>query len=299
MATHQYGMYMAKFKIRFLGILFFIGISVSVYADGQNYSLDEELIYRLNFGRADDIKLLLARGANPNAISKTKDSALTIAVGRDDAESEPIVKLLLDKGANPNVADSSGYYPIMTAITNGKPLIIKDLLAKRADFHVKTANGKNLLELAKTNNNPEVIAIIKAEFDKEAEFMASLHTPERFKSIIQNYISASCIYQYWSFVKSSRQMTDKEAEIDDIIARNKAEITIAIEEIQKYYPSTPASDLQKASGDASQKIYDTLDAMISNYNRSHNGVGTQEDAASRCSKIVDSVAIEFPPSAYK
>ncbi|MEI7669831.1 MAG: ankyrin repeat domain-containing protein [Pseudomonadota bacterium] len=292
---------MNKFKICIFSIILLITFSsfAKVYAAKQEYSLDEELLYRINFGRTEDVKVLLDSGANPNALSKTGEYALTVAIGRDDSEAVSIVKTLLDKGANPNVYDKSNSYPIVSAVLNNKTEMVSYLLAKNADFHVKSINGRSLLDIAKANDNKEIIKMIQEAFDKEAAFAASLHTPERFKSIITKYVFDSCAYQYWNFVKGSRQMEDKSSEIDDQIQHVRLDIANMIEQIQKYYPTTPSGDLQRIANDASQKIFDILDAMISNNNRRQNGVGTDADLNKRCQKIVDSINIEFPPSVYK
>lgn len=285
--------------ISLLASFLFLVTAFSVHAAKQVYTLDEELMYRINFGTAEDIQILLEKGASPNAITPTGEYAITVAIGRDDSEAAPIIKLLLDKGANPNVLDKSGTPPVISAAVNNKTIIVDYLIAKGADFHAKSVNGRTLLDIAKANNNPDMVKIVQTALDNEAAFIASLHTPEKFMSIIHHYAFDSCAYQYWNFVQGSRQMPEKESAVDDKIKFVKTDISGLIEQIQKYYPTTATGDLQKIANSSAQSIFELLDGMISNNNRARNGVGTEDDANKRCQKISDEIKIEFPPSVYK
>jgi hypothetical protein len=271
----------------------------AAFAQQGRYSLNEELFYRINFGRADDVKLLLGRGANPNAISSTGEYALTVAIGRDDDEAVLIVRALLDKGADPNIYDKMNPYPIVSAVVNNKAQIVADLLAKGADFHVRSQNGRTLIEIAQANNNEDIRKMLQDQIDKEAAATAALRTPEKFKEAIHRYVYGSCNYQYWNFVLDSRQDPDKDQDTKTRIARARLDLSMLIEQIQKYYPNTPSADLQRISTDAAQQIYGTLNDMVSNQNRIKQGVGTDADANTRCHKISDAVQIDFPPSAIK
>src|SRR6185369_17502889 len=173
--------------MRGLLFLIFLLISPAAFAQQAGYTLDQELLYRINFGRADDVKILLDKGANPNAVSDVGEYALSIAIGREDSESAPIVRALLDKGANPNMYDKSNVYPIVNAVMSNKPLIVSNLMEKGADFHVKSPNGRTLIEIAKANNFKEMEKLLQDQIDKEAALNASLHSTDRFHQLINNY----------------------------------------------------------------------------------------------------------------
>ena len=279
---------------------YFIALILVVFANStlaqQGYSLDEELLYRINFGRADDVEILLEKGANPNAKTNLGEAALSVAVGRGDNEAIGMVKALLEKGALPNIVDKSGYYPIIAAAKTGKIEMVKELLSKDADFHVKSPTGKTLLDVAKESGNADTLKLVQEAFDKESSYAASLRTPERFKQFITKYSFDSCEYQYWSYIISSRQNPDKQAEYNDRLAKVKAEIEETIQQIQKYYPNTPTADLQKISNDSAQTVYVSLEFLVSNNNRREKGVGNEDDMKKRCQKISDETNIDFPPS---
>jgi len=257
------------------------------------YSLDDELIYRINFGSTDDLKLLLGRGANPNAHSTQGDPALTVAIGRNDKEAIAMVKLLLDKGANPNISDKSGMYPIIQAAQNAQGEMVTDLIAKGADVHAVSVTGASLIDIARKTG---VAKPIQDVLDKEEAYARSLRTPERFREIIRLYAFHSCSYQYWNYYLSSRQDTAQDAETQKKITGSKTTLAKLLEQIQKYYPSTRTEDLQHISDDSAQKVYDALDAMVSNRNRAEHNIGREDDAKKRCQTIADGVEINFIPS---
>lgn len=263
-------------------------------AQQRSYSVDEELFYRINFGRADDVKTLLDKGANPNAVSNAREYALTVAIGRNDSEAKLIVKALLDKGANPNIYDKYNSYPIASAVVNNQTEIVGYLLDKGADYHVKTANGRTLVEVATANNNQDILKLIQDRYNKEEELAAYMRSPENFKNLTHQYVYASCVYQYWNFYLSSRQNTDKDDETTVRIEQVKTEVSNLVEQIRNYFPRTPSSELQRGSEEASEKIFNALDSMVSNRNRAAQGVGTDNDASTRCHKISDPVEIDFP-----
>jgi len=277
-------------------LIFILFFTFPVFAVERGYTLDEELIYRVNFGRADDIKLLLEQGANPNARTNLGEAVLSVAAARDDDEAIGMVKALLDKGANPNIADNSGVYPIIAAVKNSRLEALKHLIAKGADFHVKSPKDETLLDIAKNSSDPELTKFVQEIFDNEAAFEASLRTPERFTGIIKSYALLSCEYQYWAYVLESKQYREREDEFNERLGRIKTGIAYNIGQIQKYYPRTPSADLQKISSAASQMIYDDLEALVSNSNRNSKGVGKEDDMVKRCKKISDLIKIDFPPS---
>ncbi|HEU5047227.1 MAG TPA: ankyrin repeat domain-containing protein [Rickettsiales bacterium] len=264
-------------------------ISGFAQAHAAGYSLNDELIYRINFGSSDDVKILLDKGANPNSLSTTGEYALTVAIGRNDAEAAPIVEALLEKGANPNVFDKANVYPLINATLNNETQVVAELLAKNADFHVKSANGRTLIEIAKSNNNPDIVKLIQDKLDQEARAAQALRSPERFKKIIRQYAFDSCAYQYWNFIVGSRQQPEKDQENQAKITAIRTEISDLIAQVQQYYPTTPSESLQHIADTSSKSIYSTLNDMVSNRNREKLGIGTQEDADTRCKALSDAV----------
>jgi hypothetical protein len=124
---------------------------------------------------AEKIRLLLARGANPN------DGALTIAAASRGAA--PAIKLLLEAGAsakdkpllfasmtgdleNVKLLLTHGADPssaaLAQAVTFGYPAIVRALIAAGAPANLTESSGINLLHWAAIANRPEVIPALVA-----------------------------------------------------------------------------------------------------------------------------------------
>jgi cytohesin len=90
-----------------------------------------------------------------------------LMLAADRGWTEP-VKLLLARGANPNARDRQGMTPLMYAAgaiqtaVNSTP-VIEALLAAKADSNARAANGDTALDLAERYGNAAEIAALKAE----------------------------------------------------------------------------------------------------------------------------------------
>ena len=78
------------------------GASLDLQSEDRGYS---PLMDAAQAGAVELAKLFLGRGANPNLASKDAQTALIVAVGRNDAE---ISRLLLERGADPDIVDKLG-----------------------------------------------------------------------------------------------------------------------------------------------------------------------------------------------
>ena len=77
---------------------------------------------------AEDVRLLLAQGANPNAQNDDGGTALMYAI--EDAEK---TRLLLDRGANPNLRSGEGRTALLIAVgRTGSYAVVKLLLENGA-----------------------------------------------------------------------------------------------------------------------------------------------------------------------
>ena len=105
------------------------------------------------------VSLLVSRGANVKARSKRGETALADAASRGDFEA---VKLLLDKGADANAADYRGYTPLMhaTQYDRDSPEIVRLLLARGANVNV-TAEGQTPVSIAARRGNTELTRLLR------------------------------------------------------------------------------------------------------------------------------------------
>jgi hypothetical protein len=98
-------------------------------------------------------KLLLSYGADPNIISKDRETVLMAACGtgfingyhrqRSPAERLELVKLLVELGQDVNAADNYGITPLMVAANLGDLEVVKYLVAQGADLGAHDLGKKN------------------------------------------------------------------------------------------------------------------------------------------------------------
>ncbi|MGA2541649.1 MAG: ankyrin repeat domain-containing protein [Verrucomicrobiota bacterium] len=90
----------------------------------------------MQFGRTDEMKLLLASHADPNARHATSQYSGTpllwgVVYNYDNIEEE--IKILLDHGAEPDLADQEGMTPLSHAVRRGQLTLVQELLDHHAD----------------------------------------------------------------------------------------------------------------------------------------------------------------------
>jgi ankyrin repeat protein len=119
------------------------------------------LHYAVTAGRADNVTMLLARGADPNALDPTHDSEtpLMLIAGKGPPE---LVRALLDGGADVDARSKYGVTAVMLAAGNGPPELVKMLLDRGANVHARNVNGGTALHYAASAGNTENIKLLLA-----------------------------------------------------------------------------------------------------------------------------------------
>lgn len=120
----------------------------------------DEMAYRAAFGRADDIRFLLLKGANANATNKEGLPVLLVAAGRKDAEAVNVVKALISGGANINAKDTTGQTALYYAAKNGNADIVDFLLKNRIDYYSMDNNGDIARTIAFRAGNNNIVDIM-------------------------------------------------------------------------------------------------------------------------------------------
>src|SRR6266852_3270153 len=88
--------------------------------------------------RADFVKKILQRGADPNHQDKDGDAAVHGAAWLGSAD---ILSTLLDAGANPDVKNKLGGTAMMWAASYGQDEAVRILLNRGADPGIKDVDG--------------------------------------------------------------------------------------------------------------------------------------------------------------
>jgi ankyrin repeat protein len=114
------------------------------------------LIYAVLYGNAEDVRVLLEAGADPNLSNLAKATALMYAV--DDLEK---TRLLLKHGADPNTRSDENRTPLMIAAGRaGSAPIVSLLLEHGADPSVQVANGPGILARAAASGDPILLRLL-------------------------------------------------------------------------------------------------------------------------------------------
>ncbi len=112
------------------------------------------------FGRLEVARLLLARGADPNAWATgglhVRPLHSAVAGGH-----EALAALLVDAGADVNAAQDGGYTPLMGAAQNGLAATVALLLAQGADPRAYDQDILTAADLAERAGHPKVAATIR------------------------------------------------------------------------------------------------------------------------------------------
>jgi ankyrin repeat protein len=101
------------------------------------------------FGHAEAVRLLLERGADPNALSTNPMRNTPLHAGLAGPLPMEGVRLLVDAGADVNARQHGGYTALHSAAQNGKVEIIDLLLDRGADPNAATDDGRRPIDLAK------------------------------------------------------------------------------------------------------------------------------------------------------
>ena len=97
------------------------------------------------FRQPEAAQMLLAAGADPNAVSTHRISIIhSAAASRDSA----LVKLILAAGADPNVQQQGGYTALQSAAMHNNVEMIKVLLKAGADRFIRNDEGLTAADMA-------------------------------------------------------------------------------------------------------------------------------------------------------
>ena len=116
---------------------------------------------------AKSMNLFLTKGLDPNSKLKPRKrwKVLEYILKADNTEKAkiPLLKALITVGANSKKDKDEEFIPLFEAVASGHAEAVKCLVDKGAldDLHLKHATqGISTLELAKKNNNPEILALL-------------------------------------------------------------------------------------------------------------------------------------------
>ncbi len=137
------------------GPLSVVGIPTAGY--GVEEAIRAEIVYRASFGRADDIRLLVDKGASPNQPNADGVPIIAVAAVRSDPEALNVIKTLIELHANINAADSKGQNALFYAARAGNVEVVNLLLAYKIDSLAFDANGDTVRTVATKAGHQDVV----------------------------------------------------------------------------------------------------------------------------------------------
>lgn len=103
------------------------------------------LIWAAAFGEIETVRLLLEWGADPHALAKERESALSLASTGGYTD---IVGLLLERDVDINIYDWNGGTPLLYAVRGNHVKCVEALLARGADLTTEADSGYTPMDLA-------------------------------------------------------------------------------------------------------------------------------------------------------
>ena len=119
--------------------------------------VDDALYSAVWQGQTEQVRTLVAAGANVNVRTSDNDPLIQEAVWRDYSE---IVQILADAGANINATDSDGDPVIHSAIWRDYPNVVQILVDAGADVDAEDSDGDPLLFEAVWRGHTAIVQIL-------------------------------------------------------------------------------------------------------------------------------------------
>jgi len=113
----------------------------------------------------DAFDLLVARGADVNARTRTKETVLHLLIqwGRNAEH----VEFVLSRGVDINAADVCGWTALHRAVLYNRPEIAGLLIAEGADINLKDSDGRTALFLSKERGHTDIVELLRKHGAKE------------------------------------------------------------------------------------------------------------------------------------
>ncbi len=104
---------------------------------------------------------LIERGANVNAQAHNPQRVAPVHAAATVGD-HGTMKLLLERGADPNARQQVGFTPLHSAAGHGDIEMAKLLVEHGADLHARTDEGKDAIDIAEKSNQPAFVEWLRA-----------------------------------------------------------------------------------------------------------------------------------------
>ncbi len=256
-------------------------------------SMSEELAYRVRFSRADDVELLLKKGANPNEINNIGLPMVSVAAGRSDDDAVPVLRMLSKYGADLNRGGANNQYPILIAARDNNLSMMKFLIEEaKVDYSVRDLNGMMPYEIAEYYGNEEAASLIRELTEEKLAEERWLKSSERRDELIGELSDHYCKHQYMYYYYTSGQDKHEQDFIDTQIQTYRDEATAMLHELHTNF-AIPYEYATTIKVNVSDVVKKELDRLVSNRERRRLGIGSQRDIKERCDRIVSEWMVKY------
>jgi serine/threonine-protein phosphatase 6 regulatory ankyrin repeat subunit B len=136
----------------------------------QSPNLLTPLMMAAQRNHPDVIRLLIKRGANPNAVSRDGNNTTALMYAVEGDRTLESVKALVEGGADVNARHGGwGYSALSRAGRYNGKRIVAYLIERGADVNIAGSNGATPLAWAKQDGNEELVALLRRAGAKESE----------------------------------------------------------------------------------------------------------------------------------
>jgi len=135
-------------------------LSVTASAGEDDLSVNARLLIHARNGNIAGVERSLKEGANPDSRSRIGETALVIALKKNDLV---IARAMMLAGTDVNLAAISGVTPLMAAAYAGHKDMVELLLAHGADVNAVDRLHKNAMTYAAGEGRTEIVTLFLAK----------------------------------------------------------------------------------------------------------------------------------------
>jgi hypothetical protein len=147
-------------RITILALLFSL-VAFPLWAAGETTDPNQdEIVYRVNLGRAEDVALLLKGGQAANQTDPSGVPLLALAATRKDKEGLNVMKTLIESGANIDAKDREGQTALFYAAKQGNADAVKYLLENKASYYQTDNRGDIARTIAHRAGHKDIVEMM-------------------------------------------------------------------------------------------------------------------------------------------
>ncbi|MGE0754646.1 MAG: ankyrin repeat domain-containing protein [Alphaproteobacteria bacterium] len=208
-------------------------------------SLQDEVIYRVHLGRAQDVELLLTKEVSPHITNSEGIPLLALAASRGDAQSIPVMETLLAAGADINGKDSVGRTALFHAARVNNKESVLFLMEKGIDYYSVDNNGDIARTIAHNEGYGDLVKAMDAFVVAQSKKVGDQYL-EYNRILQQRYDEQRRIVEKHERLREEA-LEDAYYEAFILDEQNEAEYEAALAEMERLEEERQAAIIKKRS----------------------------------------------------